>query len=91
LLESRRLKNGAWSYGASGQPAFEPTCFAYLALRSETEYSELPPEPLLKRQSPDGSWLAFDGDNEPSCTSALAIGALTPHDDAEGARSKAVA
>jgi hypothetical protein len=92
LLESRRLTNGMWSYGTNGQAALEPTCFAYLALRSEAEYIRgLTPEPLLKRQRPDGSWPAFDGDNEPSWTSALVIGALVAYDNAEEARSKAIA
>lgn len=92
LLESRRLKNGMWSYGANGQAALEPTSFAYMALRSGIEYTGgLTPEPLLRRQRPDGSWPAFDGDVEPSWTTALAIGALTTYDDALPARSKAIA
>src|SRR5580692_578874 len=91
LLESRRLKNGMWSYGANGQAALEPTSFAYMALRSGIEYAGgLTPEPLLRRQRPDGSWPAFDGDVEPSWTTALAVGALTTYDTALPARSKAI-
>jgi hypothetical protein len=91
LLESRRLKNGMWSYGANGHAALEPTSFAYMALRSDIEYAGgLAPEPLLRRQRSDGSWPAFDGDVEPSWATALAVCALTTYDTALPARSKAI-
>lgn len=91
LLESRRMKNGMWGYSTNGQDALEPTCFAYLALQSEIEYAgELTPEPLLRRQTRGGSWPAFDGDDEPSWTTALAISALMSYDDTALARSNAI-
>lgn len=81
-----------WSFGTNSQAALEPTCFAYLALRSENEFADrLTPEPLLRRQRPDGSWAAFDGDNEPSWTTSLAISVLATYDHTAQARSSAIA
>ncbi len=48
------------------QAAIEPTCFAYLALRSDPLYAQhLDPDALLKMQL-DGSWPVIPGDGESS-------------------------
>jgi len=73
------------------QAAIEPTCFAYLALRSDPVYaSRLDPDALLKTQLAEGGWPAFPGDTEPSWTTALAINALGFYENGAAARSKGI-
>ena len=91
LLWSRRLPCGLWSWSGTRQAAIEPTCFAYLALRSDPFYaSRLSPDALLKMQMADGSWPAFPGDTESSWTTALAVSALGLYENGAQARAKAV-
>lgn len=91
LLWSRRLPGGLWSWSGTQQGATEPTCLAYLVLRSDPLYaSRLTPYALLKMQLADGSWPAFPGDSESSWTTALAISALGLYETGAQARSKAV-
>jgi hypothetical protein len=75
LIHSQ-LSTGGWSYGRwSLQAALEPTCLALLSLRSSASAArERGLQFLLKAQHPNGSWPAFDADDqEGSWVTALAV------------------
>ena len=91
VLWSRRLSGGLWSWSGTRQAAIEPSCFAYLALRSDPQYaSHLEPDALLKTQLADGSWPVILGDTEPSWATALAVSALGFYGRGAEARSRAI-
>ncbi|MGI8742594.1 MAG: hypothetical protein ACR2NN_08495 [Bryobacteraceae bacterium] len=91
LLLSRRLSSGLWSWTGMRQGAIEPTCFAYLALRSDPLYAHhLDPDALLKMQLADGSWPVIPGDRESSWATALAVSALGFYERGAEARSRAI-
>jgi hypothetical protein len=71
-LAGRRLQSGGWSSLAQGlQTALEPTCLALLALSFQAGPHTL--EPLLRLERRDGSWRAFEGDEEGSGLTSLAL------------------
>lgn len=91
LLWSRRLSSGLWSWTGIGQAATEPSCFAYLALRSDPHYAQhLDPDALLKMQLADSSWSVIPGDTESSWATALAVSALGFSERGAEARSRAI-
>jgi squalene cyclase len=83
-LIDRQLPNGGWSYGqASAQADLEPTCLALLALRWDSSPAHARGlQFLLGAQNPDGSWPAFQGDDQegsgltPLAVTALASGGI---------------
>lgn len=73
------------------QGAIEPTCFAYLALRSDPLYAQhLDPDALLKMQLADGSWPVIPGDTESSWATTLAVSALGFYERGAEARSRGI-
>jgi Prenyltransferase and squalene oxidase repeat len=72
-----QLACGGWSYGKSRQWATEPTALALLALRVRPGANCRKGVAFLEScQRPDGSWPAFEGDEEGSWATALAVIAL---------------
>ena len=83
-LIDRQLPSGGWSYGqASAQADLEPSCLALVALRWDSSPSHARGlQFLLGAQNPDGSWPAFQGDDQegsgltPLAVTALASGGI---------------
>lgn len=77
-LTRRQLSSGGWGTNTtSKQVALEPSCLATLALRSRSDAAHRAQEFLLRIQSPNGSWPAFDGDDrDGSWVTSLAMIAL---------------
>ncbi len=72
-----QLPCGGWSYGKSLQWATEPTALALLALRLRPGSDCKKGAAFLDScQRSDGSWPAFEGDEEGSWATALAVIAL---------------
>jgi len=73
-LLNRQLPCGGWSYGKSRQWATEPTALALLALRLRPGANRNKGAAFLEScQRPDGSWPAYEGDEEGSWATALAV------------------
>src|SRR6185436_12749290 len=67
-----QLPSGGWGY--SRQWALEPTCLALLALRLRSTADRAKGLQFLEGcQRVDGSWPGFEGDEEGSWASSLAI------------------
>ena len=83
-LIDRQLPNGGWNYGqASAQADLEPTCLALVALGWDSSPAHTRGlQFLLGAQNPDGSWSAFQGDDQegsgltPLAVTALASGGI---------------
>src|SRR5262245_3130216 len=77
-IETCRLPRGGWACGSSSRAAIETTCYALMALRNrEQSARDDAIDLLLRTQNPDGSWPAFDGDDQEGCwTTSLATIAL---------------
>lgn len=72
VVLNHRLSCGGWGY--SRQWALEPTCLALLALRLRQRAEvEKGLRFLESCQSPNGSWRGFEGDEEGSWASSLAV------------------
>jgi len=86
-----QLPSGGWSFSGSQQASIEATCLGCLALTGASGGSTpLATRFLLKSQRADGAWPAFEGDPEPSWTTALALCALTAVNDPSDARERAL-
>ena len=84
LLRRQDQATAGWGYG-QGQDAVEPTCLALLALRDFRERLDLSEigrrervtralESFERQQNPNGSWPAFQGDDQNGCwTTSLAV------------------
>jgi len=76
----RQLPCGGWAaLECSAQPAIETSCYCTLALNSavSTSRAERAFEFLLQSQNRNGSWPAFEGDDQEGCwTTSLAMIAL---------------
>jgi hypothetical protein len=77
-IEVRSLSRGGWSTGNSGSAAIETTSYALMALAEDQEpVRRKAIDVLLRTQNPDGSWPAFEGDDQKGCwTTSLALIAL---------------
>src|SRR2546425_6771282 len=77
-IEKRSLSNGGWPSGNGRRAGIETTCIALMALsdhRGPARQKAI--DLLLRTQNPDGSWPAFDGDDQEGCwTTSLAMIAL---------------
>jgi hypothetical protein len=84
LLRRQDQATAGWGY-VQGQDAIEPTCLALLALRDFKERLDLSEigrrervtralESFERQQNPNGSWPAFQGDDQNGCwTTSLAV------------------
>lgn len=79
-LALRQLPCGGWaSLTTSSRPALEATCYSTLALglAAPPSYLAQAQEFLLRTQNPNGSWPAFDGDDQDGAwVTALVVTAL---------------
>ena len=77
-IETRSLIGGGWSSGKRGPAAIETTSYALMALAEDQELVRWNAiDVLLRTQNPDGSWPAFEGDDQEGCwTTSLALIAL---------------
>ena len=77
-IEKRSLSGGGWSSGNRGPAAIETTSYALMALAEDQEpVRRKAIDALLRTQNPDGSWPAFEGDDQEGCwTTSLALIAL---------------
>jgi hypothetical protein len=77
-IETRSLPRGGWSAGNAGGAAIETTSYALMALAEDQEpVRRNAIDILLRTQNPDGSWPAFEGDDQEGCwTTSLALIAL---------------
>jgi hypothetical protein len=78
-LVRQQLSGGGWSFSSlASQADLEPTCFALLALRNDGSTATAAGlEFLLRIQNPNGSWPAFEGDDNDGCwVTALAVTTL---------------
>ena len=72
IVLNLQLPCGGWGY--SRQWAVEPTCLALLALRLRPKAEGAKGLRFLEScQSPDGSWPGFEGDEEGSWATSLAV------------------
>jgi Prenyltransferase and squalene oxidase repeat len=91
FLSSCQLPSGGWSFAGSQQASTEATCLGCIALAGESRGStRLATRFLLHSQRADGGSPAFDGDSEPSWTTALAVCTLTALNDQSPARERAL-
>jgi len=91
LLANRELPSGGWSFGGSRQASIEATCLGGMALawgRQSGIGSAV--RFLLDSQRGAGGWPAFEGDPEPSWTTALALCTLTSVNDLSDACERAL-
>ena len=92
-LALRQLPCGGWAaLASSSQPALEATCFSTLAvgLAAPPSYVAQAQEFLLRTQNPNGSWPAFQGDEQHGAwVTSLAVTALRDLVPAIPARLKA--
>ena len=64
-LMRRQLSSGGWATNTtSRQAALEPSCLAALALGLRTDSAHGAQDFLLRIQNHNGSWAAFDGDDQ---------------------------
>ena len=90
-LAKRQLASGGWSYAGSQQASIEATCLSALGLALADEASAaLAIRFLTNSQLTDGGWPAFEGDPEPSWTTALCLSTLTAVNDVSDARERAL-
>ena len=77
-IEKRSLSGGGWSSGNRGPAAIETTSYALMALADDQEpVRRKAIDALLRTQNPDGSWPAFEGDDQEGCwTTSLVLIAL---------------
>ncbi len=77
-IETRSLSSGGWASGNGGRAGIETTCYALMALHDrQGPARDNAIDLLLRTQSRDGSWPAFEGDDPEGCwTTALAVIAL---------------
>jgi squalene cyclase len=77
-IEKRCLPSGGWASGNGRRAGIETTCYALMTLRDRPSRArDHAMDLLLRTQNPDGSWPAFDGDDNEGCwTTALAVIAL---------------
>ncbi len=91
ILASHQMPSGGWSFTGSQQASTESTCLACLALAWETGATTSSAiRFLLGSQLADGGWPAFQGDQEGSWTTALALCTLTAVNDVSEARDRAL-
>ena len=91
ILKDRQLPSGGWSFGSSQQASIEATCLSALGLGWEAPANvALASRFLLDSQREDGGWPAFQGDPQPSWTTALALSTLTVANDVSDARERAL-
>ena len=77
-IEKRSLSRGGWASGNGRAAAVETTCYALMALRdAQVPARDKAIDQLMRTQNPDGSWPAFEGDDQKGCwATALALIAL---------------
>src|SRR5262249_7583405 len=77
-IEARSLSRGGWAVKDRGTPAIETTSYALMALAGDQEVVRRRAiDALLRTQNDDGSWPAFEGDDQEGCwTTSLAMIAL---------------
>ena len=87
-LTRRQLPSGGWGTSTrSKQGASEPSCLAALALGLRSDAAHDAQEFLVRVQNPNGSWPAFDGDDQDgSWVTSLAMIALRDYVSAIPAR-----
>jgi hypothetical protein len=90
-LANRQLPSGGWSFTGSQQASIEATCLACMALAWRDERRIAAGTRFLVRvRRANGGWPTFDGDPEPSWTTALALSTLTVVNDLSDARERAL-
>jgi hypothetical protein len=90
-IAERQLETGGWGYAGSQQASIETTCLCALGLAWEAQANvAMAIRFLLESQRTDGGWPAFQGDPEPSWTTALALSSLTVVNDLSDARERAL-
>ena len=77
-IEARSLSRGGWAVKDKGAAAIETTSYALMALAGDQEVVRRRAiAALLRTQNGDGSWPAFEGDDQEGCwTTSLALIAL---------------
>ena len=77
-IEARSLARGGWAVKDRGTASIETTSYALMALADDQELARRGAiEALLRTQNGDGSWPAFEGDDQEECwTTSLALIAL---------------
>jgi hypothetical protein len=91
VLAQRQLSGGGWSYLGSPQTSLETTSLAVIALASESSAAVRSGiARLLDLQRRDGGWPAFQGDQEASWTTALALCTLTAVNNVSEVRERAL-
>ena len=77
-IEKRSLSRGGWASGNGRAAAVETTCYELMALRdAQVPARDKAIDQLIRTQNPDGSWPAFEGDDQKGCwATALALIAL---------------
>jgi hypothetical protein len=77
-IEERSLSRGGWASGNGRAATVETTCYALMALRDDQSPArDKAVDQLMRTQNPDGSWPAFEGDDQKGCwTTSLALIAL---------------
>lgn len=91
-ISLRQLPDGGWAaLASSSQPSLEATCYSTLALGLMTgSRIQRAQDFLLRSQNPNGSWPAFEGDEQSgSWVTAIAVIALGDLVPAIAARLKA--
>jgi hypothetical protein len=91
FLTNCQSPSGGWSFSGSQQASTEATCLACIAIAGESRGStRLATRFLLHSQLIGGGWPAFEGDPDPSWTTALALCTLTAGNDLSDARERAL-
>src|SRR5207244_13141249 len=77
-IERRSLSGGGWSSGRGSRAGIEATCYALMALANhQGPARQKAIDLLLRTQNSDGSWPAFEGDDQEGCwTTSLSAMAL---------------
>lgn len=90
VLSRRQLRTGGWSFFGSEQASIEVSCLSSLALARDAAGSASRGIGfLLNSQRRGGEWPSFEGDQEGSWTTALALCCLNAMNDPSSARQKA--
>jgi hypothetical protein len=67
-IEKRCLSSGGWASGNGRRAGIETTCYALMALHERPSLvRDHAVDLLVRTQTPDGSWPAFEGDDPEGC------------------------
>jgi hypothetical protein len=80
-ITRRALPQKGWSTAGTRQASVEATCLALMGLRQTGSASDLRWRVLHHMQNTDGSWPAFQGDDEGCWTTSLAVISLLGQSD----------